>query len=228
MSQEGYALEWVSPRFQDNDDIVNAAVGQHGFALEHASPRLQDDEDIVQAAVSDCGFALEFASTRLANNYRIVETAILQDPRAYTEASEEMRVRPEIAGIALRQFLDSSLPKLLASQLRAVVLAMQDSGTSFPMHGTLTVAEFESYGDNWKKDCLEKVFVVDQTFLQCTGMTEANCRHLIMEFMGMPEAFRFANELIRLSPVFSAFSEHDVHWNRVPEEMQEDTLNDST
>ena len=64
---DGLALE-RNATWNDENDIVLAAVSQNGLALRFASGRLKDNYDIVLAAVSRDCLALQFASGRLEDN----------------------------------------------------------------------------------------------------------------------------------------------------------------
>lgn len=57
--RDGRILKNLIPQFQDDEDIVLAAVGSY------ASPRLKDDCRIVLAAIKRHGPAIMYASPRL-------------------------------------------------------------------------------------------------------------------------------------------------------------------
>jgi hypothetical protein len=72
LEQDGELLRKLPSEFQDDRDIVLAAVRQYGYALQITSETLQDNHVIVLAAVSNYGWALEFASTNLQNDPEIL------------------------------------------------------------------------------------------------------------------------------------------------------------
>ena len=43
VEQNGFALQYVSNRLQDDPEIVKIALEENGWALQYASDRLQDD-----------------------------------------------------------------------------------------------------------------------------------------------------------------------------------------
>ena len=50
--------------FQNDKEVVLAAVKKYGYALEFAAPELQDDETVVMAATSSIANALQYANNR--------------------------------------------------------------------------------------------------------------------------------------------------------------------
>lgn len=73
VQEDGRQLASLNPEFQNNFDIVMAAVQQNVWALEFASERLQDDPEIVMAAVQQTGKAYHFISdAKLKNDIRYV------------------------------------------------------------------------------------------------------------------------------------------------------------
>ena len=77
--------------FQDDSDVVRAAVEHDGRALRFASPRLRDDGRIVRAAVRNCGRALRFASAARRADRDIVLEAVFNDGRALRSASKKLQ-----------------------------------------------------------------------------------------------------------------------------------------
>ena len=89
MRQNGLALQFASPRLQNDKQIVLAAVRQNGLALQFASASLQDDKEVVLAAVRQNGFALNSASSKLRQDQEVVLAALQQNNEAYEVASEK-------------------------------------------------------------------------------------------------------------------------------------------
>ena len=83
VQEDGRQLASLNPEFQNNFDIVMAAVQENVWALEFASERLKDDPEIVMAAVQQTGWALRYASERLQDDPEIVMAAVKQDGSAY-------------------------------------------------------------------------------------------------------------------------------------------------
>jgi len=76
--QNGSSLVFAK-QFQNDDEIVLAAVTNEGTALRQADPRLQNDPRIVRAAVTSKPTALEYASPELQNDPSIVLVAVRGD-----------------------------------------------------------------------------------------------------------------------------------------------------
>ena len=75
VTDDGYNLYKLKD-FQNDRDVVLAAVQQNGFALKYASEELKKDREIVLAAVRQNGYALEYASEHLKADRMIVLVAI--------------------------------------------------------------------------------------------------------------------------------------------------------
>ena len=63
------------PAFNNDEEVVLAAVSKDGFSLEFASERLKNDKKIVLAAASKHGYALKFASEELQNDTKVASIA---------------------------------------------------------------------------------------------------------------------------------------------------------
>jgi hypothetical protein len=87
-----YSLSTRSPLRDDEAFILTTIAqatdaDSVAAALNQASPRLQDHETVVLAAVRKSGKALQWASERLQNSFQIVLEAIMNDPSAIRYAS---------------------------------------------------------------------------------------------------------------------------------------------
>jgi hypothetical protein len=87
VKNNGLALKELPDVYQDDANIVLAAVQSNGRALEYASRAKKDDETIVMAAVQNCGLALEHASRRFQNSEEVVMNAVDQEGLAFKYAS---------------------------------------------------------------------------------------------------------------------------------------------
>lgn len=101
--QNVFALRYANPELQNNFEIVKIAVTQNGLSLKYASPELRNNPDIVRVAVTQYGSALMFASEELKNNYEIVKVAVTQEGSALKYASEELKNNFNIVKIAVTQ-----------------------------------------------------------------------------------------------------------------------------
>ena len=68
---------------------VLETVSKNGRELENF-PEFQDDREIVMAAVSQHGMALEYADDVLKNNHDIIETACTQNPLSFQFAKLDL------------------------------------------------------------------------------------------------------------------------------------------
>ena len=67
----GYSLEYASPEFRDNKEVVLEAVKNKGDILYLLSDRLCDDEEVVLEAINE-GISILYASPRLRNNKKFI------------------------------------------------------------------------------------------------------------------------------------------------------------
>lgn len=94
------ALEYPE-EYENDKDVMLAAVNIDGNALEHASEELKCDKDIVQAAVSNDGYALQYASEELKNDRDIVLAAVSNNGCTLQYASRELKADKKIVLAAL-------------------------------------------------------------------------------------------------------------------------------
>mmetsp|Transcript_7544 Transcript_7544/g.16624 ORF Transcript_7544/g.16624 Transcript_7544/m.16624 type:complete len:336 (-) Transcript_7544:8-1015(-) len=102
VSWDGRDLESLSS-FQDDRDIVLAAVRQDWRAIEFASERLQHDRHIMLEAVSQRwgGEALQYAPSHLRGDRDLAATAVKQDGQALQYVSDMLRADREIVLAAI-------------------------------------------------------------------------------------------------------------------------------
>lgn len=89
ISQQGDTLEYASSRLQDDFELLAAAIDTDNYAhipLKYASARLQDNKLAVTLAVEKNGHALEFASERLKNDKDLLSRAMVTSVHAYQYA----------------------------------------------------------------------------------------------------------------------------------------------
>lgn len=90
VKQAGMSLQTLT-NFQNDADVVFAAVTQNGMALQFAHASLRGKLKIVLAAVMQDGMALQFASKTMRDNETVVFTAIRQNSEAFKYASVRLR-----------------------------------------------------------------------------------------------------------------------------------------
>ena len=100
VNKDGYNLYKLKD-FQNDKDVVLAAVQQNGFALKYASEELKKDREIVLAAVRQNGYALEYAS-ELKKDREIVLAAVRQNGYALEYASEHLKADRMIVLVAIK------------------------------------------------------------------------------------------------------------------------------
>jgi hypothetical protein len=91
VKSNGFELKNVEEQFQNDKEIVIAAIRQNPNALEYASIDLKGDEDIVKPAIFSRGQLLSFVSEKLKNNKKIVLIAVTNDQNALQYASAELK-----------------------------------------------------------------------------------------------------------------------------------------
>ena len=86
-------MRLANPVFQDDEEVVKAAVSSYGSVLVLASDRLKNSKEVVKIAVSNdtTGSALFFASSRLRNNAEVVAAALKNNENQLKDASFLLR-----------------------------------------------------------------------------------------------------------------------------------------
>jgi hypothetical protein len=82
VSNEGMALQFASRQLQNDKEVVLAAVHQNGLSLRYADDFCEDKE-VVLAAVHQNGLAIKWASLDLQNDKEVVLVAVNQDGLAF-------------------------------------------------------------------------------------------------------------------------------------------------
>jgi hypothetical protein len=85
----------------DNEkEIAIAAVSTDGWQLENY-PTFQDDDDVVLAAVKNEGASIQFASERLKSDKKTVLAAIKNDPYILDFVDEKFRDDDDVLNLCL-------------------------------------------------------------------------------------------------------------------------------
>ena len=124
VKKEGDALEWASETLQADRDVVMAAVKQNGMALRDVSYKLRANRDVVLAAVKKNDVAMTYADVRLRSDRDFMLAAVTQHGIALYWASPTIQADREVVMIAVKQngwALGSASDKLKGD--RDVVLA---------------------------------------------------------------------------------------------------------
>ncbi len=78
------------PQFNEDEDVVIAALSQSGYVLRFVGPTLKMAKHIIMIAVSQWGEALSFVNGELRNDQDIIFTAITHNPRAINVVSQKL------------------------------------------------------------------------------------------------------------------------------------------
>ena len=131
VKQNGRSLQFAPEELRRDSEIVLAAVKQNGGAFEYAPEQLQEDRKFVLAVVKLNGGALQYASEVLQQDREVVLAAVKQNHDALEWASEELHRDREVVLASVKHY--STLLKYGTDewkQDRDVVLAAvkQDGG----------------------------------------------------------------------------------------------------
>ena len=91
----------IKKEFQDDYQVVKAAVLRHGHNLQHVSERYQNNQEICILACTKFGSSLEFAPKTMQNNAQVVSTAVKSFGQALRYANEKLKDDDDIALIAV-------------------------------------------------------------------------------------------------------------------------------
>ena len=85
-----FLLDYMTPKQQDDPEIVIPAVKTDGDSLQYASRRLRDTESIVRIAVKNGCNAIYSVSNRLRDDPDIVEMAVMKNSKRLNGASSRL------------------------------------------------------------------------------------------------------------------------------------------
>jgi len=92
-----------APNFNNDNEVVLAAVKQDSWALQYASEDLKNDADVVKEAVGKVGWTLAHASTALKGDFAVVKAAVENDGRALKHASGDLQNNRDVVLAAVEQ-----------------------------------------------------------------------------------------------------------------------------
>ena len=238
----GGAVRLASQRLKTHYEIAMAAVRKEAIAFQYVSDDLQNNFQLAMVAVKQCGWLLIDVSDELKNNYQVVKAAVEQDGRACRYASDEMRADLSILAAAIMDFSryysdyfdDFTIPESLAARMEAAVAFLQNNETyQHLVRVRAKESAFRNYAEEtWKPLTRAKIVALVQTLL--VHNIDSKVGKVVLGFLDVPEEFRMANELIRLSPIFGALSERRLSpifgalserrltWEDVKEDDEED------
>jgi len=152
VAQCGLALEGVHATLQADKEVATEAVRQYGPALKFASPALRADPGVVRQAVSQQGRALRFAAAALKADRDVVQAAVKQTGSALEYAAADLQADKAVVCEAVQQ--EGMALQYADATLRAdkdvVLAAVQQSGLA------LRFANMSSWTDAVLKEVLLK------------------------------------------------------------------------
>ncbi len=110
-------IKWFlqkNPEWNNDKDVVLAAVKQWGWVIRFASNELKNDREVVMTAIQQwCGYALQYASDELRNDKDVVMAAVQKDGMALKYVSNELKNDKEIILTAVASDIDAGDYSLL-------------------------------------------------------------------------------------------------------------------
>jgi len=104
VSCNAHALYYASDKLKDDEDFITAAVMENGSALNYASENLKDQKEVVLAALSNDGSALKFASSNLKDDREVVMAAVSDYGDSLEFASDNFKNDEDIVKIAVSHY----------------------------------------------------------------------------------------------------------------------------
>ena len=95
------SLQYASPRLKADKEVVLIAIAQNENALQFASFELRENEELATRAVSTNGMTLEHVADKLKDNEAIVTSAISNNGIALKYASLNLRKNKHIVSLAV-------------------------------------------------------------------------------------------------------------------------------
>ena len=103
------------PKYQEDKEILRAAIVQDGLAFQLANKTLSNDLELAKLAIDRNALALKYASKKLRSNFELVKEAVSQNGNALKYANSDLKKNKEIVSIACSTnpesilFIDSKL-----------------------------------------------------------------------------------------------------------------------
>jgi len=116
------ALADVDRKYQEDPEVVQAAVRFDGMQLAYAHGRALKDRSIVLAAIAKNGFALKFAPKGYSAEREVVLTAVKSNSFSFTLADDSLQKDCEFAveAVHLNPFVRDYLDRSILSDERFV------------------------------------------------------------------------------------------------------------
>lgn len=89
VKRNGLDLEFVGKEFQNDKEVVLAALGNNGLALRFAGSNLRKDREVVLAAVKNNGDALKFAPEDFCIDREIALESLKTSPYIFTRGASK-------------------------------------------------------------------------------------------------------------------------------------------
>lgn len=89
-------LQYLSPKLQDDKEVVLQEVKKNGSLLQYVSDRLRDDMEVVAVAMSNDISALRYASERLKSDKELIMHFVSKSVSCLEYASQEVRADKDV------------------------------------------------------------------------------------------------------------------------------------
>ena len=147
--QNHWAFEFASEALRKDKKFVLATLKESGYALQYANEGLKNDKDLVVAAVQRHGLALQFASLELQNDRATVLAAVQQNGLALQFANEEFKRDKEIVLAAVQENGSALVfaSKELKNDKEIVLTAVQQHASKeLQNHKEIVLTAVKQYG----------------------------------------------------------------------------------
>ena len=227
-SHSGELLKYASDRLKDDKEFILDIISKKPIALEFVSKRLQDDEDVVELAIKLNLNAFKYASMRFKDDKEFVLN-LMRKKAEYIEngikrastrnlyligyASERLRSDPEIAILTLKQdiftyrcFSDKikSMRKLALYVVKKEGILLKDVAEKFKNDKEIVMAAVKNNGDalQFASDALKADREIVMAAIKRNGRSLVYaCEELRNDIDMIEMAFKSCNGVFIVDPV---------------------------
>lgn len=228
VQQKGMLLRHASPRLRKKRAIVEEAVKQDGLAIIYASQDKRADPRIISLAVQQHGFALLLAEKEFRNDRTLVLRAAQESWLLLTSVPDHFLDDPEIVAAAIssanpsqKKLGNSLVLRLFGTKIRErLVSAVKGMHRrDIPDAELFQGSAVEHYAKHVLKHCAQaKLWLLREALPPNMALEQ---EMMIVEYSGVSDDIKLANELIALAPVFAAFFDQGVRWKDLPKLLDE-------
>lgn len=130
---DGMVLEGISPKLQNDEEIVREAISNNPYAAMFANERLLDNKALALIAVKKEGDTLSYFSDKLRADKEVVFEAVKNNGEALRYASTELKKDKGIAITAINSSKNAiiSVPNELFEDNEVALAALKQDSTAF-------------------------------------------------------------------------------------------------